>query len=793
LSFNSYTFTDISSAFFEQAAKEFERHVDKMEFRPLDIRRDPSEQEFKPNSYDLIIASNVLHATPRLDETLSNVRSLLKPGGRLIVIEVAHYEHTRIGFIFGLFPDWWAGHDEGRVLEPFISYDKWDQVLKKTGFSGVDSRTLDPDSRIFPNGVFATHAIDDLVRRLDSPLTAPIKESYAPLVVIGGSTPKTTALVEKLPGILPARKVETVLSIREIIDFDYQPGSTFIVLSELDQHTFAGLDDEQLDALQTIFNAANNVLWVTEDAWCENPQQAMAIGLLRTLRMEYPDIQIQVLDVDKAENLKPEFLVETIARLEDGANWKDSGILWTQEPELYLTGGKVIVPRLKPDMDKNNRLNSGRRPILADLDPREETLSFGYDGKNPFFKFHEERFVPLAVDESFVKIQVQYSLAKALRVGQLGFFHLIQGRVAGSENTVVVLADANASSVQVPSSRVVAVDSQDEPIVFVLSRILADLVAWTMLSDVAPGSSVLVFEPPSLYVAALSKRAAAANISISFVSTQVAPKLNGIRWIPLHEKERLRSLHQKLPPGTTILYDLSGDQNPTSLSRRVVSRLPPGCSIRRLDYLFQDVATPMSTESSQKASRVLMEGVSEASKLGNDQGVPVLKGNEILSLRSTPEINTVIDWKSDQIIPSRIRSIETDTIFVQDKTYLLVGLAGDLGRSIARFMVERGARHVVLSSRSPKIDQRWIDDITLLGGNVMVLPMQVPHEFKCSVLLLILDLGMPQTRPRSMKVLPKSGPPCHQLLAWPSDHLYFRMSCLKTWTCRCWKWYLRPR
>jgi hypothetical protein len=38
-------------------------------------------------------------------------------------------------------------------------------------------------------------------------------------------------------------------------------------------------------------------------------------------------------------------------------------------------------------------------------------------------------------------------------------------------------------------------------------------------------------------------------------------------------------------------------------------------------------------------------------------------------------------------------------------------------------MVEGGARHVVLSSRSPKIDQKWIDDIATIGGNVMVLPM----------------------------------------------------------------------
>lgn len=742
ISFNSYTFTDISSNFFGQAATEFERHAEKMDFRPLDVRRDPSQQEFKPASYDLIIASNVLHATPKLEETLANVRTLLKPGGRLIVIEVAHREHTRIGFIFGLFPDWWAGHDEGRVFEPFISYDKWDTVLKKTGFSGIDSRTLDPDSRVFPNGVFATHAVDDLVKRLDSPLTAPVKESYAPLVVIGGSSPKSAALMEKLPAVLPARKFETVPSIKEFIDFDYQPGSTLVVLSELDQHTFAGLDDEQLDALQTIFNAAAHVLWVTEDAWVQNPQQAMTIGLLRTLRMEYPDIQIQVLDLDKAENLKPEFLVETVLRLEDGTNWQESGILWTQEPELYLSGGKVIVPRLKPDVAKNNRLNSGRRPILADLDPRQETLSFGYEDSKPFFRFHEERFVPLAVDESFAEVHVQYCLAKAIRIGQLGYFHLVQGTVAGSDNTVVSLSETNASSVHVPSKRLVIVrNNKDEG---VLAGISANLVAQTLLSDVAVGSSILVFDPPSFYIEALSRRAAAAGIPLTFASTKPSPKLDGIRWVQLHEKETQRSLKQKLPLNSTpVFYDLAADQSPASLNNRLARCLPPGSTIRRVEYLFQDVATPMPVEISRKASAALAEAVGTAEKLRNDGNVPVLKGQEILSLQGAPGLNAVIDWKSDQIIPSCIRSIETDTIFVQDKTYLLVGLAGDLGRSIARFMIERGARHVVLSSRSPKIDQRWIDDVTSLGGNIMVLPMDVSKEASVDEGLAQIRASMP--------------------------------------------------
>ncbi len=249
------------------------------------------------------------------------------------------------------------------------------------------------------------------------------------------------------------------------------------------------------------------------------------------------------------------------------ASWQEGGILWTQEPELYLSGNQVIVPRLKPDIEKNNRLNSGRRSILAEIDPRQESLNLGYDGQEPFFKFQEERHVPLAVDESFVKVQAHYSLAKALRIGKLGYFHLIQGKVAGSEDTVVALSDTNASSIQVPSGQLVTVKDKDKLAGSVLAEISADLVAQTLLSDLAPpGSSVLVHEPPSFYVMALSYRAAVAGVQLTFLSTKVAPNLDGIRWIQLHEKETQRNLRQKLPPNSSIFCDLASDHSPTGLS-----------------------------------------------------------------------------------------------------------------------------------------------------------------------------------------------------------------------------------
>lgn len=145
----------------------------------------------------------------------------------------------------------------------------------------------------------------------------------------------------------------------------------------------------------------------------------------------------------------------------------------------------------------------------------------------------------------------------------------------------------------------------------------------------------------------------------------------------------------------SVSYDLAPGKGPASLNQRLERCLPCNCSIRRLDYLFQNVATLTSAESIRNATQCLVDAVTVANKVSNDHNGSVLKGNEIVSLKRGPKINAVVDWKSGQIIPSRIRSMEIDQTFVDNKKYLIIGLAGDLGRSIARFMVERGARHVV--------------------------------------------------------------------------------------------------
>lgn len=219
LGFNSYTFTDISPAFFEKARHEFTAHQDRMDFQKLDISQSPDVQGFQAHSYDLVLASSVLHATPNLDETMKNVRYLLRPGGYVVILEATHRDHTRVGYLFGLFPDWWAGRDEGRILDPFATIDEWDAIFKRNGFSGVECRTLDRDGHIFPNSLFITRAVTSKVTRLYEPLTvAPELQTSPPLVIVGGMTLKSSRILQAVNSILTHRNSVQITTLKDVRD-----------------------------------------------------------------------------------------------------------------------------------------------------------------------------------------------------------------------------------------------------------------------------------------------------------------------------------------------------------------------------------------------------------------------------------------------------------------------------------------------------------------------------------------------------------------------------------------------
>ncbi|MEU9703552.1 SDR family NAD(P)-dependent oxidoreductase [Streptomyces sp. NPDC047981] len=136
-----YRYTDISTAFLRRGEDAFASAHPFVRFERLDIERDPEEQGFPPHGFDLVLATNVLHATERMDRTLGHVRRLLAPGGGLLVNEVTRAGHF-LTLTFGLTPGWWRYEDTEHRLPhaPLIGPAAWQSLLGRAGFEGTRVR-----------------------------------------------------------------------------------------------------------------------------------------------------------------------------------------------------------------------------------------------------------------------------------------------------------------------------------------------------------------------------------------------------------------------------------------------------------------------------------------------------------------------------------------------------------------------------------------------------------------------------------------------------------------------------
>ncbi|MEO0376384.1 MAG: MupA/Atu3671 family FMN-dependent luciferase-like monooxygenase, partial [Cyanobacteria bacterium P01_A01_bin.17] len=128
-----YTFTDVSFLFTAKAEEKFADYPF-IDYRLLNIEKAPSEQGFESQSFDIILAANVLHATADLQQTVEHIHQLLEPGGLLIALEGMEPQ-AWLDLIFGLTPGWWSFTDTNlRPNYPLISSTQWQKLLQANQF-----------------------------------------------------------------------------------------------------------------------------------------------------------------------------------------------------------------------------------------------------------------------------------------------------------------------------------------------------------------------------------------------------------------------------------------------------------------------------------------------------------------------------------------------------------------------------------------------------------------------------------------------------------------------------------
>jgi acyl transferase domain-containing protein/NADPH:quinone reductase-like Zn-dependent oxidoreductase/acyl carrier protein len=135
---HSYTFSDVSASFFSGAAQKLAAFPE-VEFKIFDLEKSAVEQELEAGAFDFIIGTNVLHAVRDVRAALRNLHGLLAPGGSLIFMDTATPQ-LWTETVFGLTSGWWRFTDRDlRPQQPLLQRAQWETVLRETGFCETGS------------------------------------------------------------------------------------------------------------------------------------------------------------------------------------------------------------------------------------------------------------------------------------------------------------------------------------------------------------------------------------------------------------------------------------------------------------------------------------------------------------------------------------------------------------------------------------------------------------------------------------------------------------------------------
>ncbi|KAL2045412.1 hypothetical protein ABVK25_012124 [Lepraria finkii] len=740
--YSVYAYTDISPGFFEKASEKFAEHKSRMVFKTLDVEKETDDQGFDKEQYDIVIAANVLHATCRLTETMQHVRTLLRPGGFLVMMEVTG-DLLRIPFLMGALPGWWLGAesgDHGRRLGPSVSPVKWNEILQDTGFSGVDHMVHDmSDTMKHSCSMIISQAVDEKFEILRDPLLSiGLMSTAQRLLIIGGRTLPVAKLAKDMKKLLSPWKhlITTVDSVDALDGMALSESTSVISLTELDMPLFSKpMTSARLRILQDLLSKARNVLWTTADSLSESPESNMVVGIGRALSTELPHLNLQFADIRKTTNFNATVLVEAFLRLFllSMPEYAGHNMLWHREPEIALEDTTVLIPRVKQNKIINERYNASRRQITNQTTTHSSCIELVTSGGN-LSLMGSGRQTKRRIPPGHTTLDIRYSVNLSFR--DLDPCFLCLGVVHGTTQTAFAISNSNRSTVDVSSDSVLFTDPIDDDDATTLQAVATHMIARTLLSTIPKDGSVLIYEPEELLATSITHHRSWKDREVFFATSKTSPLPKG--WLPIHPYALERVLRQELPRDIKCVIDFS-----TPGSRSIKSCVPPNCIFRTFEHSFMEYS-----KDDLNRHNILVDSYAEAISYMLKLSPPKLEHvPAVKDLQGTPFSDTlypcVIDWSHTHPLDVRVKPLETSGLFSLTKTYFMVGMTGELGQSICRWMISNGARYIVLTSRRGEVNSTWLDDMQTHGATIKVHKMDVSDRKSTRAVYNIVKDAMP--------------------------------------------------
>ncbi|GLA33581.1 type I Iterative Polyketide synthase (PKS) [Aspergillus niger] len=698
-----YMFTDVSAGFFDKAAQQFAPFADRMEFQTFDLDVDPIEQGFEEGSYDVVVAYAVLHVAASLRDALRRVRRLLKPGGFLVLTEVLGDGPMALGLIFGGFTGWWAGREEGRRYSPTVSLETWQELLAATGFSGVDTHTPLKDPIAWPISVMVAQAVENKVCSLPEPVVEEL------VIVAAPSFPEP----EVLQGVQAQLRAHTrhltlFKSLEELNGAPFPTKPTVLNLAHLDPESVKP-SEGAWQGLQALINSARHMLWITDDYRAGNASSALSVGLARSLLHEMPHLRLQMLDISREtdKDTVVKVIFESFLRL---VSTSDPDTLSTFEPELALDStGQLLVPRLHPLKPANHRLNSSRRKISAPV--RVGTRACLLEWQKDTFTLVKKSSLHSDDEVESRSVRTIRSALTALptRVGPV-FLH--QGMDSVTGEAVVVASNEISSVLTAPKLSSIIVSPETSHNSQYFNLLVAHLVISSVVEDIAPGTSVLLYaidRASATYQAVWTCQLQAKKCQVHYLtgSKELASTAS---WTYCNPRAPKRVLNAALPKNLQAVIDLADNK----AAARTLDFLPGHCRRYVLPSGVADISSLPTLPPLTDLTELLRAAHTAAeSYIVQNMGTyyPEYEVSDLLNCRPWSLSGVpIINWSCPTSLPVHYQPIDASTqILRPDRTYWLVGLTGDLGQSLCSWMIEHGARTIILTSRHPQMPPDWVE------------------------------------------------------------------------------------
>ncbi|RAQ99476.1 phenolpthiocerol synthesis polyketide synthase ppsa [Stemphylium lycopersici] len=786
----SYTYTDISSYFFQRAAEKFDHFSQFMNFKKLDVENDPEMQSFKPASYDVIVAANVLHATSDMYRTMTHVRKLLRPGGRLILLEMTN-RLLAASVIFGTLPGWWNASEAWRTGGPLLTESQWEDVLNATGFSSLQASSpdvLDPLEE--GTRLMIATAVESKPNVSHGLLTPP--ESHRFVIVCPDSRLRMSRL--DMPLALKTRLEKAGLQAQLVplskLDPQLLVRSVCVSFVELDEPLLAKPSPSELKALQSIADSSEGLIWVTRGAASSNverPELAVFQGLARTLRAENEGFACITVDLDAKETLPAHQVAEMLYGIceKQLSTAQSSG---PPDSEFIEQGGVLCIKRAMVD-DKSNQFLVSRtdptalRPQLEPVLKEDRQLKLNavnVSGTRPFV-FEEDSSASLPLHANEVEIEVQatsLSLRDAETLnGERTDSKLGQecaGIVTHVGTSVKNLAAGDRVSAWCPGTfatraRIPAAFAHKLPdhVAFDTAATLplaysTAHYALIFVAHLENGDRVLIHEAAGAVGRAAIQIASStgARIFATVKSAEERALLVGSYGIAddcIFSSDDLKFVAalRRATKGRgvdVVLNTVTGEALQATfscvapfgrfvdLNVRSADRLEMAPFERNVSFTSVDM-TLLYRQKPKLASRVFQEGMSfavagESLQHPGVKPMPWSKLDDAVKMLQDANHNdqvVLVPQANDYVLVAQKPAPPIS--FDPHASYLLAGGLGGLGRSIAQWLITNGARHLIFVSRSGAVSasaQAFVSSLQNTGIQLAILKCDVSDPIELS-------------------------------------------------------------